>query len=250
MADTGDTVILDPAVELQVAGDISDLLQTKHCDAFTFTEPEDLALNLYDQLRELELQQSLVKAHNLSHVPEVSTLSDDDLEERLITAEREAMAAKAEYELRNKITHNVLVTDPILKAVHGDERSDLAEKYIVPQPESNTIAMIHGHLASKLASSTRVLVAMEQANIVANQKNRELSETMLALAEAVKSQSADDVDDQRLREQIKTVEKELKDSRRRMKTLKGILSAMVVGSGINWAADGSLVDLVMVEEDD
>jgi hypothetical protein len=65
MADTGDTVILDPAVELQVAGDISDLLQTKHCDAFTFTEPEDLALNLYDQLRELELQQSLVKAHNL-----------------------------------------------------------------------------------------------------------------------------------------------------------------------------------------
>ena len=110
--------------------------------------------------------------------------------------------------------------------------------------------MIHGHLASKLASSTRFLVAMEQANIVANQKNRELSETMLALAEAVKSQSADDIDDQRLREQIKTVEKGLKDSRRRMKTLKGILSAMVVGSGINWAADGSLVDLVMDDEDD
>jgi hypothetical protein len=46
------------------------------------------------------------------------------------------------------------------------------------------------------------------------------------------------------------VEKELKDSRRRMKTLKGILSAMIVGSGINWAADGSLVDLVMDDEDD
>jgi hypothetical protein len=35
-----------------------------------------------------------------------------------------------------------------------------------------------------------------------------------------------------------------------MKTLKGILSAMIVGSGINWAADGSLVDLVMDDEDD
>src|SRR5690349_21551368 len=98
--------------------------------------------------------------------------------------------------------------------------------------------MIHGPLASRLASSTRTLVTMEQANIVANQRNRELSQTMLALAEAKKSQSADDIDDQRLREQIKTVEKELKDSRRRMKTLKGILSAMIVGSGINWAADG------------
>ena len=116
--------------------------------------------------------------------------------------------------------------------------------------ESDTVAMIHGHLASRLASSTRTLVTMEQANIVANQRNRELSQTMLALAEAMKSQSADDIDDQRLREQIKTVEKELKDSRRRMKTLKGILSAMIVGSGINWAADGSLVDLVMDDEDD
>ena len=73
---------------------------------------------------------------------------------------------------------------------------------------------------------------------------------MLALAEAVKSQSADDIDDQRLREQIKTVEKELKDSRRRMKTLKGILSAMIVGSGINWAADEELRELVMDDEED
>jgi hypothetical protein len=65
MADTGDTVILDAAVKLQVAGDISGLLRTNHSDAFTFTESEDLALNLYDQLRELELQQSLLKAHKL-----------------------------------------------------------------------------------------------------------------------------------------------------------------------------------------
>ena len=65
MADTGDTVILDAAVKLQAVGDISDLLRTNHSDAFTFTESEDLALDLYDQLRELELQQSLVKAHKL-----------------------------------------------------------------------------------------------------------------------------------------------------------------------------------------
>jgi hypothetical protein len=35
-----------------------------------------------------------------------------------------------------------------------------------------------------------------------------------------------------------------------MKTLKGILSAMIVGSGINWAADESLTDLVLDDEDD
>src|SRR5690242_15903060 len=109
--------------------------------------------------------------------------------------------------------------------------------------------MVHGRLAAELTSSTRALDAVEQANIVANRKNRELSKTMLGLAKAMKSQSAEDVDDPRLREQIKAVEKELKDSRRRMKTLKGILSAMIVGSGINWAADRSLTELVLEDED-
>lgn len=116
--------------------------------------------------------------------------------------------------------------------------------------ENDTVAMVQSRLSSKLASSTRALVTAEQANIIANQKNRELSKTMLALAEIMKAQSTEDIEDPRLREQIKVVEKELRESRRRMKTLKGILSAMIVGSGINWAADESLTELVLDDEDD
>lgn len=55
-------------------------------------------------------------------------LADDELQEQLTLAEREAMEAKAEYEIRNRITHNVLVMDPVLKAVHGGERTGYAEK--------------------------------------------------------------------------------------------------------------------------
>lgn len=61
MASVGDTVMTDAAVTLQV-GDISDLLQTYHSDAFAFTDAEKTALELYDQLQELELQQSLLEA--------------------------------------------------------------------------------------------------------------------------------------------------------------------------------------------
>jgi uncharacterized membrane protein YukC len=110
--------------------------------------------------------------------------------------------------------------------------------------------MVQGRLASILALSTRSLVTAEQANLLANQKNREFSKTMLALAKAMKAQSAEDLEDPKMREQIKTVDKELKESRRRMKTLKGILSAIIVGSGINWAADESLTELVLDDEDD
>lgn len=59
-----------------------------------------------------------------------SELSDDELQAQLTMAQREAMEAKAEYELRNKISHNILVMDPVLKAVHGGERTGFAEKYI------------------------------------------------------------------------------------------------------------------------
>jgi hypothetical protein len=56
------------------------------------------------------------------------------VEERLTIAQREAMEAKAEYEIRNRITHNVLVMDPVLKAVHGGERSGSVEKLVSRSP--------------------------------------------------------------------------------------------------------------------
>ena len=62
MANKDDTVMLDAAVKSLDAGDVDDLLQTNHSDAFAFTEKEELALELYDQLQELELQQSLLQA--------------------------------------------------------------------------------------------------------------------------------------------------------------------------------------------
>jgi len=112
------------------------------------------------------------------------------------------------------------------------------------------VSMVHGSLATKLLSTQRAISTAAQANIIANRKNRELSATMLAMAEEMKAQSAKDIEDPRLRDQVGAVEKELKDSRRRMKTLKGILSAMIVGSGINWAADEGLTELVMDDEED
>jgi hypothetical protein len=63
-------------------------------------------------------------------VSDLSGLSDDEVLEQLTIAQNEAMEAKAEYEIRNSITHNVLVMDPVLKAVHGGERTEYAEKFV------------------------------------------------------------------------------------------------------------------------
>jgi hypothetical protein len=145
MATKSDVAMIDATAKPQDTNDHVDLLQTNHSDAFAFSKSERLVLQLYDQLRELELEQSLLQAQQSSllppcdlllirliffaaHVTDISGLSSHELQAQLTVAQREAMEAKAEYELRNKITHNVLVMDPVLKAVHGGERTGQSEK--------------------------------------------------------------------------------------------------------------------------
>ncbi|KAF2263709.1 hypothetical protein CC78DRAFT_581088 [Lojkania enalia] len=239
-----DTDMTSLVPQPQDPNDYSDLLQTAHSDAFAFSDQEVLVLKLYDQLRELELQQSLIEAQNTSKSSFII------LEVHLITAEREAMEARAEHELRNRITRNVLVMDPVLKAVHGGEHTGYAEKKILPLiTERDALSMIHANLASRLASKIQALNAAEEGNIAANRVNRELSRTLLALAGELRSQSTQDIEDPKLRDRVQVMDKNVRDVRRRMKTLKGILSGMIVGSGLDWAADETLRELVMDDED-
>lgn len=62
MATRDDVDMTDVAAKSQEAHDAADLLQTTYSDAFAFSDGERLALQLYDQLQELELQQSLLEA--------------------------------------------------------------------------------------------------------------------------------------------------------------------------------------------
>lgn len=50
---------------------------------------------------------------------DLESLSGDDVDEQLAIAEREFLEARASYTVRSKATRTVLMTDPILKAVHS-----------------------------------------------------------------------------------------------------------------------------------
>ena len=116
--------------------------------------------------------------------------------------------------------------------------------------ENDVVSMLHGELSSKLASTMRAFSAAEESNISANDRNSQLAKTLLELADEARAQSTEDIENPRLREQVKAVEKGVRESRRRVQTLKGILSGMVVGSGIDWAEDEVLRELVMDDEED
>ncbi len=63
MATNADVEMADASVQNDRPDNYADLLQTSHTDAFAFSESEQRVLQLYDQLRDLELQQSLLQAH-------------------------------------------------------------------------------------------------------------------------------------------------------------------------------------------
>ncbi|KAL5388425.1 hypothetical protein DPSP01_002998 [Paraphaeosphaeria sporulosa] len=249
MATSDDVHMGDAATSKPInANDYTDLLQTPHTDAFAFSETEQFALQLYDQLRELELEKSLLEAH-VKDVSDVSALSDDVLHEHLMAAEREAMEAKAKFEIRNKVSQNVLIMDPVLKAVHGGQHHTVEKRLLPLISENDAVSMVHGLLTTKLANTQRILSAAERGNIATNKENRNQSRTVLELAEEAKAQSIEDIGNLSLREQVGKAEANVKESRKRTAIIKGILSAMIVGSGINWAADEELRELVMDDEE-
>lgn len=110
--------------------------------------------------------------------------------------------------------------------------------------------MVHSYLTSKLAATSQAVGVAEQGNMEENARNQALAKTLLELTSAMKTQSKNDIQDPQLRNKVEGVEKEVKESRRRMRNLKCILSAMIVGSGIDWAEDEVFRELVMDDEDE
>ena len=110
--------------------------------------------------------------------------------------------------------------------------------------------MVHSSLAAKLSSTISTLAATEKSNLSANETNKELAQTLLGLAEEMKSQSTEEIEDLRLRTQLQELDSRVQMARRRWRIMKSVVAGMVVGSGINWANDAMLRELVMDDEDE
>jgi hypothetical protein len=76
-------------------------------------------------------------------------------------------------------------------------------------------------------------------------RNAELAAEILTLAQAADQNKADSIDDPATKEEIASLEKELKTSRQKWKVMKGTASAVVAGSGVDWVKDTELRDLVL-----
>jgi hypothetical protein len=81
--------------------------------------------------------------------------------------------------------------------------------------------------------------------MVTARKNAELATMMLALAEEADTKRKEDIDDPKARQQLDELEVKMKTGRQRWRIMKETASATIAGSGIDWARDPKLLEIVL-----
>ncbi|TVY65618.1 hypothetical protein LSUE1_G008543 [Lachnellula suecica] len=207
-----------------------------------FTEQESRILEVYDRLEELQLEIALLKARGVLSQDEPMEASEEDI----ASAQQELLKAKAAYQVRSNIVEGVLVANPVLKAVHGGENASVVEQDLLPLIEQrDKLSIGLSDLSAKVLSTRNQLMAAETEHVIKARENAETAGRMLALAEEASTQTKEGIDDVEVREQLDALEMEVKTSRQMWRIMKGTASGTIVGSGVDWARDPKLLEIVL-----
>ena len=89
---------------------------------------------------------------------------------------------------------------------------------------------------------------MAAENIRAMEKNRALTATLLELTGKIQAQQDRISEDSECSAQLEKARDDARTARQRWRMMKSVVAAIVAGSGVDWARDDSLRDLVLDEE--
>ncbi|KAH7026668.1 centromere protein H (CENP-H)-domain-containing protein [Microdochium trichocladiopsis] len=214
------------------------------------SDDEQRILELYHQLRQLEQELALTRAlHEYEPSPSArNPATADDIE-----AAQQALAdSRARYVLRNQIVDSVLSVNPVLQAVHHGVNASPIERDLAPvltarDKTSTAFAKQSTTLREILDSAT----AVEIQFATVSRENVTLAAQVLELAAEAAKNKSQPVTDPAQAAEIAELEVRMKASRQRFRVAKGTASAIVAGSGVDWARDPELRSIVLdAEEDD
>ncbi|BCS22450.1 centromere protein H [Aspergillus puulaauensis] len=210
-------------------------------DTVSFSDKEALIIQLYHQVQEQELEKAILEQE--SEPPSTNDAED------LATAERELLDARATYTVRKKAVNTVLITDPILKAVHLKGATPAERALLRLINRRDILSLAQENLTETHVATLKKLSTVEVENLQLHEKNQELARELLELTKDDDSWR-EKLDDPELKQQLSELETDHKKSKARWETMKSVASAIVVASGVNWAEDEGLTALVLDESTD
>ncbi len=112
------------------------------------------------------------------------------------------------------------------------------------------LSIAHGKLLEQLSNLLSTLTTTEVENIQVTKRNADLAPELFRLAEAKKARAQLDVEDPMVQSQVDDLKEEVRSSQHKWRIIKSVVGAMVAGSGVDWANDNELRELVLDDEED
>ncbi|KAI5466233.1 centromere protein H (CENP-H)-domain-containing protein [Mariannaea sp. PMI_226] len=210
-----------------------------------FSEDEERAIALYDRLQELRLEIAIINAQRLHRRDNISDLTQEQTQQE----QTELLKARANYVLRNNVVEAVMAANPILKAVHHGTDSSSVDTDLLPYIEKRDETTIS--VAKQVAASEKQLkelTSIQSETLRVSRQNVILAAELLKIAEEVKEKKTGHSNNLEATNEQEALRAKVKDSRQRWKMMKGVVSGMIVGSGVDWAADDELRETVLDPE--
>ncbi|KAJ3526751.1 hypothetical protein NM208_g11035 [Fusarium decemcellulare] len=209
------------------------------------SEEEERILALYDRIQELRLEIAIMNAQR-SHQPDDSSAFTPEETKR---AQSELLESRAKYVLRNDVVDAVVMANPILKAVHSGTETAPIERELLPYVERRDETSIS--VAKQAAETGRIwdeLTAVQSDTLRVSRQNVASTAELFELAEEAKQKKKVPANNSKMMQEQERLEAEVKASKQRWRVMKGVAGGIVAGSGIDWARDEKLRDVVLDPE--
>ena len=112
----------------------------------------------------------------------------------------------------------------------------------------DALEIAHTNLSSTLQTLLKDAALLSADNTRAVEKNRVLTAALLALLKKVQAQRDEDTKDPKISAELDKLRDDNTIARQRWRIMKSVVAAVIAGSGVDWARDDTLRDLVLDEE--
>ena len=169
--------------------------------------------------------------------------------------------------LRQSVVEDVLIADPILKAIHSGANATPTERFVTCSwfysgantfiralhpliDRRDALSIAHTNMASSLQSLLQRMSAAEIEILRTMEQNRALTTELLELSNKMQAQRNEAMADPRLSMQVEQARADMSIAKKRWRIMKSVVAAVIAGSGVDWAHSDTLRDLVLDSEND
>ncbi|KAK3899079.1 centromere protein H (CENP-H)-domain-containing protein [Staphylotrichum tortipilum] len=207
------------------------------------TEAETNVSVLFNQLQQLQLELALLRSQQSHHGADKIGLQT--VRHGLAVEHSQLLKAKATFALRNTVVENVVAIQPALEAVHNANASPLERDLLPTIEERDDVATTTARMCLELRAARDQLADLEAETVLLGRQNTKLASEILELAGNAPDQKPQSLEGGRFGREIAVLESQVKSGHHRWRVMKGLATASVAGSGIDWARDERLRDLVL-----